>query len=302
MKKLGWVGVGAMGFPMVQALLDHELAVKVYDVNLERIDALRKMGAEGVDDLENQPFDDVDVLGIMVQNYAQCRELLLDRRVLDTLQPGAVLMVFGTIGAQAIREIEQWAKARSIAVLDAPVSGGPQRARGHLSIMFSGEATTVERTRGILEVLGGTLIPVGDQVGQGQTVKMINQLLAGVHIAAAAEALTLAQKAGIETQLAYDVVIQSAGNSWMFQDRGPRMLSGEYLPARSALEIFVKDLGIVQDAARDLEMPLFLAPAAFQMFLGGRGQGLSQWDDSAVIEVYQRLAGFEKEKTPKGDG
>ena len=286
---------------MVQALLDRDWAVKVYDINPKGINALREMGAEAVDDLGSRPFDNVDALGVMVQNYAQCRELLLDWGVLETLHPGTVLMVFSTVGPQAIREMDRWAKAHSIEVLDAPVSGGPKRARGHLSIMFSGDAKVVERTHGILEALGDVLTPVGDQVGQGQTVKMINQLLAGVHIAATAEALTLAQKAGIDPQLAYDVVVQSAGNSWMFQDRGPRMLSGEYLPARSALEIFVKDLGIAQDAARDLEMPLFLAPAAFQMFQCGRGQGLSHWDDAAVIEVYQRLAGLEREKTPKGD-
>ncbi|NMP21399.1 NAD(P)-dependent oxidoreductase [Sulfobacillus harzensis] len=290
--RIGWIGAGAMGFPMVQALLDKGWTVKVYDVKPEPIHALAREGAIGLNTV-NGEFADVQALGLMVQNFSQCRDVLLNQGVIEQLRPGTLLAVFSTIGPAAAETVASWAEPQKVRVLDAPVSGGPRRARGHLSMMYSGAPETIEQAQPLMEALADTRYHVGDRVGQGQAVKTINQLLAGVHIAVSAEALTLAEKMGMNPELVLDVVSQSAGSSWMFKDRAPRMLHRDYQPPKSALAIFVKDLGIVQEAAQSVGMPLILASSAFQLFQSGASRGMAHLDDSSVVDVYRSLAGLE---------
>ena len=289
--RMGWIGLGAMGFPMVEAILDQGWPVTVYDIVADRVQALERQGAIGLQTLEHG-FNEVEALGVMVQNFTQCSDVLVGQGVLKQLRPGTLLCIFSTIGPAAMQTVQSWAEAVGVTVLDAPVSGGPGRARGHLSMMYSVSPGAHDRVQPIIEALAETAFLVGDRPGQGQAVKMINQLLAGVHIAAAAEALTLAEKMGLDTALVTDVVSQSAGSSWMFQDRAPRMLQRYYQPPKSALAIFVKDLGIVQDTARTVGMPLFLASAAYQLFQGGASQGRNGLDDASVAEVFRELAGL----------
>lgn len=292
MRSVGWIGLGAMGLPMAHALMDKGFSLTVYDLDPKRMAPLAARGAQVVERMEGRPFSRVEVLGIVLQNYSQCYQVLVEQGGLEQLAPGTYVVIFSTIGPQAMQSLEALAAIHQVEIVDAPISGGPGRARGHLSIMASGRPDAILALRPLLNALADTVTVVGDQTGQGQAVKMINQLLAGVHIVAAAEALTLARKVGVDPELAYRVIRESAGNSWMFSDRGPRMLSEEYMPVHSALNIFVKDLGIVQDAARASGMPLFLAPIAYQLFLGGASEGLDRFDDAAVIEVYKRLAGI----------
>jgi 3-hydroxyisobutyrate dehydrogenase-like beta-hydroxyacid dehydrogenase len=293
MRQVGWIGLGAMGLPMVQALLDAGWSVSVYDVNPRAVEAAAASGARAAAD----PADaarGAEALGIMVQDFDQTEEVLFRRGAAAALPDGAVLALFNTIGPDNARRVAERVGGR-LAVLDAPVSGGVKRARGHLSIMVGAPEATVAKARELLDLLADEVEIIGPQVGDGQAMKTVNQLLAGVHIAAAAEALAFAARAGVDPRRAFEVISHSAGYSWMFGDRGPRMLDRDFEPPRSMLQIFVKDLGIVLDTARAAGIPLFLAPQAYQLFAAGKAQGLGRLDDSAMIAVYERLM------TPESD-
>jgi putative dehydrogenase len=191
-----------------------------------------------------------------------------------------------TIAPAQARELAGHAAARGLGFVDAPVSGGPTRAAtGDLSIAISGDPAAVARCQPVLDALGTQQYPVGDQVGQALTLKIVHQLLAGVHIAAAAEAIELGNRAGIAPTVVQDFVMHGAGASWMFGDRGPRMVSGVYTPPKSALAIFVKDLGIVHDLGASVGLDVNVSDAAFALFQRAADAGMAHLDDSSVIEI-----------------
>ncbi len=170
--------------------------------------------------------------------------------------------------------------------LDAPISGGAARAaRGEITMMTAGKPQGYDRAMPVLEAMAAKVYRLGDAAGPGSTVKIVNQLLAGVHIAAAAEAMALGIRAGVDPQQVFDVITHSAGNSWMFENRMPHVLSGDYTPL-SAVDIFVKDLGLVLDTARASKFPLPLAATAHQMFSMASSAGHGREDDAAVIKIF----------------
>jgi 3-hydroxyisobutyrate dehydrogenase len=175
--------------------------------------------------------------------------------------------------------------------LDAPISGGAQRAaQGELTILASGSPAAFAKARPALDAMAAKLYELGDAAGQGSAFKMINQLLAGVHIAAASEAMAFAARQGLDLRKVYEVITASAGNSWMFENRMPHVLDGDYAP-RSAVDIFVKDLGIVQDMARNAKFPVPVAAAALQMFLMTAAAGMGRDDDASVARLYAQVTG-----------
>jgi 3-hydroxyisobutyrate dehydrogenase len=183
--------------------------------------------------------------------------------------------------------------ARGLLMLDAPVSGGAAKAAtGEMTVMASGAPEAFEKAGPFLEAVAVKIYRLGDAPGQGSRVKMINQLLAGVHIAAAAEAMAMGMRAGVDPEVLYEVISNSAGSSWMFQNRVPHILEGDYSP-RSAVDIFVKDLGIVLDAGRALGFPLPIAAAAHGRFAEASAAGLGREDDAAVVKVYAAEAGLD---------
>jgi 3-hydroxyisobutyrate dehydrogenase len=185
---------------------------------------------------------------------------------------------------------------RGLWLIDAPVSGGAKKAaEGQMTVMASGTEQAFAVGGGMLDAIAGKVYRLGDHAGVGSTVKMVNQHLAGVHIAAACEAMALGIRAGAEPAALYEVICNSAGMSWMFQNRVPHILEGDYRPL-SAVNIFIKDLGIVLDAARKLSFPLPLASTAHQLYLATAAAGHGGEDDSAVIKYYAMLAGLELPK------
>jgi 3-hydroxyisobutyrate dehydrogenase len=177
---------------------------------------------------------------------------------------------------------------RGLVFVDAPVSGGVAgAAAGTLSIMAAGPADALEACAPVFAAMGGKVLNVGRQAGQGSTFKTINQLLCGVHLAAAGEAMAMAARAGLDAHQVFDLVSESAAASWMLRDRGPSMVARSYTPTRSAVDIFVKDLGLVVDLARELRFPATVSAAALQSFLGASGAGFGQQDDAAVTEFYR---------------
>ena len=205
-------------------------------------------------------------------------------------------MVSATISAEDARSIEQQLSQHQLIMLDAPVSGGAVKAAaGEMTIMASGSNQAFAALQPVLDATAGKVYNIGPDIGLGATVKVIHQLLAGVHIAAGAEAMALAARANIPLDLMYDVVTNAAGNSWMFENRMKHVVEGDYSP-KSMVDIFVKDLNLVADTANELEFPLPLSSKALEMFRTASEAGYGQEDDSAVIKIFEgiNLPGVEK--------
>ena len=182
-----------------------------------------------------------------------------------------------------------------ILYLDAPISGGAAKASsGEMTMMTSGRPEAYAAVGSLLDAMAAKVYRLGDQAGAGSKVKIINQLLAGVHIAAAAEAMALGLRAGVDPAALYEVITHSAGNSWMFENRMAHVLAADYTPL-SAVDIFVKDLGLVLDMARASKFPLPLSSTAHQMFMQASTAGFAREDDSAVIKIFP---GIELPKKP----
>ncbi|HCW99111.1 MAG TPA: oxidoreductase, partial [Pantoea sp.] len=194
-----------------------------------------------------------------------------------------------TISAQDAQQIEQQLAQHQLLMLDAPVSGGAAKAAtGEMTVMASGSDAAFERLQPVLDAVAAKVYRVGSEIGLGSTVKIIHQLLAGVHIAVGAEAMALAARAGIPLETMYDVVTNAAGNSWMFENRMRHVVDGDYSP-KSAVDIFVKDLSLVADTAKSLHFPLPLASTALNMFTEASNAGYGREDDSAVIKIFSGI-------------
>jgi putative dehydrogenase len=182
--------------------------------------------------------------------------------------------------------LEARLEAMGLRYLDAPISGGAAKAAaGQITMMTAGRPEAYAACGELLDAMAAKVYKLGDRAGAGSKVKIINQLLAGVHIAAAAEAMALGLREGVEPQALYEVITNSAGNSWMFENRMPHVLAGDYTPL-SAVDIFVKDLGLVLDLARASKFPLPLSSTAHQMFMQASSAGHGREDDSAVIKTF----------------
>jgi putative dehydrogenase len=234
---------------------------------------------------------------VLVVTAAQTESVLFgdgaNEGLATLLAPGAVVVASATVDPALPPLWEKRLAERGIHLIDGPVSGGAKKAaEGQMTVMASGTPEAFAAAGALLDAVAGKVYRLGDKAGIGSTVKMVNQLLAGVHIATACEAMALGMRAGADPQQLYDVICNSAGMSWMFQNRVPHILEGDYTPL-STVNIFVKDLGIVLDAARKLQFPLPLAAAAHQLYLATAAAGHGAEDDSAVIKFYAALAGLD---------
>ncbi len=287
---LGFVGLGAMGLPMALNLIRAGYTVQGFDLNPAALAALGQAGGIGVASAAAAAVG-ADTLVLMVVNAAQAEAVLFEAGAAGALPEGASVIVMATCPPQSVAAMATRVEAMGRRLIDAPVSGGVTGAvAASLTIMAAAPAASFAAVRPVLDAMGGKVVHVGEQPGQGAVVKTVNQLLAGVHIAAAAEALALAGKLGIDTAIMLDIVSGSAASSWMLRDRGPRMLQDDP-EVRSAVDIFVKDLGIVMEAGRDAKAALPLAAAAHQLFLAASGQGHGKADDSQLIRTYDQLNG-----------
>jgi 3-hydroxyisobutyrate dehydrogenase len=294
-RRIGFVGLGAMGLPMALNLVRAGHAVRGFDVNAEAARRLAEAGGEAAASAR-EAADGADVLALMVATAAQAEAALAE--AMGALPEGAAVVLHSTVPPAFATALGERLAASGHPFLDAPVSGGTVGAdAGKLTIMASGSPEAFAAAEPLLAAVAGRTYRLGDRPGIGSSVKMVNQLLAGVHIAAACEAMALGVRAGAEAATLYEVIANSAGNSWMFTNRVPHILARDFAPL-SAVEIFVKDLGIVLDTGRDLRFPLPIAATAHQQFLAAAAAGLGREDDSAVVKVYERLAGIEV----KGEG
>ena len=294
---VGVVGLGAMGAGMAQSLRRAGFDLHVYDV---RPGVAQAFVAEGGVASASLPALGAacDVIVSAVVNAAQTESVLFGDDNPDsgtagcaaTLKPGSVFVMCSTVAPSWSVALEAQLNGMGLHYLDAPMSGGAAKAAsGEMTLMTAGKPAAYATAEPVLNAMAAKVYKLGDSAGAGSKIKIINQLLAGVHIAAAAEAMALGLREGVDPAALYDVITHSAGNSWMFENRMAHVLAADYTPL-SAVDIFVKDLGLVLDMARASKFPLPLSSTAHQMFMQASTAGFAKEDDSAVIKIFPGIA------------
>jgi L-threonate 2-dehydrogenase len=293
------IGLGSMGYGMATSLRRAGFDVTGCDVSA---DAVARFVAEGGGGARTpaEAAKRAEIVVSVVVNAAQTETVLFGKDgAAETMAKDAVFVSSATMDPDIARRLAKQLEASGRHYLDAPISGGAARAaEGALTILASGSGAAFDAARPALDAMAATLYELGPEPGTGAAFKMINQLLAGVHIAAASEAIAFAAKQGLDIRKVYEVITASAGNSWMFENRMPHVLDGDYAP-RSAVEIFVKDLGIIQDMARTAKFPVPVAAAALQMFLMTAASGMGRDDDASVARMYAKVTGTHLPGEPK---
>ena len=283
---VGLVGLGAMGLGMAQSLRRAGHAPHVFDLRREVAQDFARDGGTACETLAELGAR-CDVVVSVVVNAAQTESVLFGADgVAAGMRPGSLFVMCSTVDPNWSVALESRLAKQGILYLDAPISGGAAKAAsGQMTMMTAGTPEAYARAGGTLDAMAAKVYRLGDKAGAGSKVKIINQLLAGVHIAAAAEAMALGLREGVDPAALYDVITHSAGNSWMFENRMAHVLAGDYTPL-SAVDIFVKDLGLVLDVARASKFPLPLSSTAHQMFMQASTAGFAREDDSAVIKIF----------------
>ncbi|WP_425092627.1 L-threonate dehydrogenase [Tropicimonas sp. S265A] len=290
-RKIAVIGLGSMGYGMALSVLRAGHETFGYDINP---DAVKRFVAEGGSSgLLEDVSGSLDAAAIVVLNAAQTESVLFgDAGLVPRMRRGSVVMACATVPPDFAREMEARCAEYGVHYLDAPISGGSVKAAaGALSVMAAGTAEAFAAAEPLLDATAETVFVLGDCAGPGSAMKAVNQLLAGVHIATMAEALTFGMTQGVSPEKFLDVISKCAGTSWMLENRAPHIVAGDYTP-HSSVNIWPKDLGIVLDIARDARFSAPITAAALQQFLAAAGQGLGAEDDAAVAKVYARNAGL----------
>ena len=291
--RVGVIGLGSMGMGAALSALRAGLNVTGCDSRAAARDEFIAAGGAAVAKASDLPAG-MDALVVLVVNAAQTETAVFGNEgAAPRMAKGGVIISSATMAPDAARALAAKAEAAGLLYLDAPVSGGAVKARaGEMTVMGAGSESAFAKAAPVLDAIATKVWRLGHEIGIGATVKVVHQLLAGVHIAAAAEAMALGIRAGADAQALYDVVTSAAGNSWMFENRMARVLTGDDAP-RSAVDIFVKDLGLVNDMARGLNFPVPLAAQAQQLFTAARAMGQGGADDGFVIRVWQAITGID---------
>jgi 3-hydroxyisobutyrate dehydrogenase len=285
---IGVIGLGSMGLPMA-TVLAATFTVVGFDPAPERVGLAERGGVVGAADAHGAAVG-ADVLLLAVRDEAQARAALFGPGgAAAALKPGSAVIVTSTIGREAVLAIGRELAERGVLTVDAPVSGGPGRAgEGDLLVIVSGSPEALERTEPVIAVVAGSVEPVGERLGDAQAMKIVNQLLCGIHIAAAAEALALADQLGLDPARALEILGKGAAASFMLADRGSRMVEDGPRPVNSRIDIFVKDMGMVLEAARG-KLPLPVAGSAEQLYTLADRSGWGAMDDSELVDFLRGL-------------
>lgn len=287
---LAVIGLGSMGMGAAKSAIKSGITTYGVDLNDVALADLKSFGAKEVAYSAEAFAKSLDAVLLLVVNAAQVTAILFGEKGLaQHLANGTAVMISSTISADDAKDIERQLAEFNLLMLDAPVSGGAIKANaGEITVMASGSDAAFVKLKPVLDAIAAKVYKVGEEIGLGATVKIIHQLLAGVHIAAGAEAMALAARANIPLDVMYDVVVNAAGNSWMFENRMKHVVDGDYSP-KSAVDIFVKDLNLVRDTGKMLQFPLPLASTALNMFTEASNKGFGKEDDSAVIKIFSGI-------------
>lgn len=288
MNKIGMIGLGVMGHSIAQNILSHGFQMVVYDLRPEVMEDLVAQGAEGASSLQ-ELGEKVDTVFMIINSYKHCVNALSG--LLETMHDGVIINM-STISMDDAKSLERMAGEHGVRMMDCPVSGGTAGAKaGTLTIMAAGADDLYERYLPVFQSYGKTVVHVGTEVGQGQAVKAINQLLVGVHMCATAEAFTLARKCGLDLQMVYDTIRTSAGNSRIFENRGQFLIDRDF-SIRSTLQIQLKDTDIACQTADSVGAPSPLANLAREMFKLAVKKYPPNDDSIEVVRLYEELCGL----------
>jgi 3-hydroxyisobutyrate dehydrogenase/2-hydroxy-3-oxopropionate reductase len=283
------IGLGSMGLGMALSLRRAGHEVYGLDLNPAQITKLEEAGGHALTKASPQ----ADALICVVLNAAQTEAALFGADGwAGHVKPGGTILSCATVAPDFAKQMEAKAQAQGLHYLDAPISGGSVRAaEGALSVMASGTPAAFDGAARALAAMAQTVHHLGDQAGPGSAMKAVNQLLAGVHIAAMGEALGFATSQGLDLARVLDVIKVSAGTSWMFENRAPHVIDADYTP-RSTINIWPKDLGIVTDIAAGANLPLPLTETALAQYRAAADAGLGLEDDAAITKLVASRAGL----------
>jgi 3-hydroxyisobutyrate dehydrogenase-like beta-hydroxyacid dehydrogenase len=288
--KVGFIGLGAMGGPMAANLVKHGFSLVVHDIDPGKVERLRALGAASATAADEVAVA-VERTICMVETTAQAEAVIGgERGIVQRARRGHIVACMSTIDPFAVRRLGEQLAARDIAMVDAPVSGGTERAAsGELSVIVGGPPETVKACDDLFRAMGRNVFHVG-VLGQGLAMKLVNNMLVQVNTVAVAEALVLGVKAGLDPKTIYDVVRVSTGTSFAFDTRVPRILRRDFAPG-GTVDISFKDQELETAFAKQLGVPVFLANVSQQVYQMARAAGLNKEDGSAIIKVLERLAG-----------
>jgi 3-hydroxyisobutyrate dehydrogenase-like beta-hydroxyacid dehydrogenase len=287
---VGFIGLGAMGGPMALNLVKHGFSLVAHDIDPAKAELWRTRGATMGDSAERVAAS-VERTICMVETTAQAEAVIAgEHGIVRSARPGHIVVCMSTIDPFAARRLADRLASRGIAMLDAPVSGGTGRAAsGDLSIIVGGALETVAACKDLFEAMGKNVFHVGG-LGQGLAMKLVNNMLIQVNTVAIAEALVMGVKAGLDPQMIYDVVRVSTGTSFAFETRVPRMLKRDFSPG-GTVDISFKDQELETAFAKQLGVPVILANVSQQVYQMARAAGFNKEDGSAVVKIFERLAG-----------
>lgn len=290
-KNVAVFGLGSMGYGVASSILKAGHTTYGFDVVPAQIQKFREDGGAAGD--ASAIADSLDAVVVVVLNADQTESVLFgENGIVPHLKKGAVAIACATVAPEFARSMEKRCAEHGVHYLDAPISGGAAKAaQGKLSVMAAGTEASFTAARPILDATAETVFTLGDCAGAGSAMKAVNQMLAGVHIAAMAEAMTFGMTQGVTPQTFLDVISKCAGTSWMLENRAQHIVNGDYTP-HSSVDIWPKDLGIVLDIAKSAKFGAPITAAALQQFLAASGSGLGREDDAAVAKVYARNAGL----------
>ena len=291
MSTIAVFGLGAMGYGMASSILRAGHTVYGFDVAPAQIERFQADG--GANGAVQDVAGKLDAVAIVVLNAAQTEAVMFDADgIVPQLKKGSVVLACATVPPDFARAMEARCAEHGVLYLDAPISGGAAKAAaGKLSIMAAGTTAAFEVAGPVLDATAETVFTLGDSAGAGSAMKAVNQLLAGVHIATMAEALTFGMTQGVTPEKFLEVISKCAGTSWMLENRAPHIVDGDYTPL-SSVNIWPKDLGIVLDIAKSAQFSAPITAVALQQFIAAAGMGLGGEDDAAVAKVYARNAGL----------
>lgn len=293
--KVAVFGLGSMGFGMAESLVRAGCVTYGFDPVPDLRD--RFVIAGGVSAEFSNVAKELSAVAVVVLNAAQVESVLFgdgeSTGVVEQLTSGSVVLACATVPPEFAKQMEARCLEYGVHYLDSPISGGAVKASaGALSVMASGTADAFNAARPVLDATSEKVFVLGDSAGAGSAMKAVNQMLAGVHIAAMAEALTFGVTQGVDPETFVEVITQCAGNSWMLENRAPHIVAGDYTP-HSAVNIWPKDLGIVLDVAKAANFNAPITDAALMQFKAAADAGLGLEDDAAVAKVYAKAAGID---------
>ena len=295
MKKIGFIGLGIMGKPMAKNLLKAGYSLIVYDIRNTPVKEVVEAGAkEGKSSKE--VAEQSEVIITMLPNSPDVKEAVLGKDgVLDGAKPGTILIDMSSIAPLASKEVSEKAKEKGVVMLDAPVSGGePKAIDGTLAIMVGGPEDTFDEVKEILAVMGGSVTHVGE-IGSGNTTKLANQIIVALNIAAMAEAMVLATKAGVDPEKVYNAIRGGLAGSTVLDAKMPLVLDGNFKPG-FRIELHTKDMMNALETAHELGVPVPLSSVILEIMQALKCDGKAKDDHCGIVQFYEMLAKTEVRK------